>query len=105
MTLKTIKLVHTAVWAVLAFCVLALPVANFLHRTGWAAVFSALILGECLVLALNRGRCPLTPLAAHYTDDRRDNFDIYLPLWLARHNKKIFGSLLIIGLVIGAIFQ
>jgi hypothetical protein len=25
--------------------------------------------------------------------DRRDNFDIYLPLWLARHNKMIFGTL------------
>ena len=25
-------------------------------------------------------------------DDRSANFDIYLPLWLARHNKTIFGS-------------
>jgi hypothetical protein len=23
--------------------------------------------------------------------DRADNFDIYLPVWLARHNKVIFG--------------
>jgi hypothetical protein len=29
-------------------------------------------------------RCPLTGIAARYTDDRRDNFDIYLPPWLAR---------------------
>jgi hypothetical protein len=34
-----------------------------------------------------------TDVAARYTDDRRDNFDIYLPLWLARYNKLIFGWL------------
>ena len=35
----------------------------------------------------------LTPIAARYTDARHDNFDIYLPAWLARHNKTIFGAL------------
>ena len=48
---------------------------------------------EILVLALNRMRCPLSDVAAHYTGDRSDNFDIYLPAWLARHNKLIFGSI------------
>jgi hypothetical protein len=28
---------------------------------------------------------------------RRDNFDIYLPLWLARRNKAIFGALFVLG--------
>jgi hypothetical protein len=46
-----------------------------------------------LVLIANGGRCPLTTLAARYTMDRRDNFNIYLPEWLARHNKLIFGSI------------
>jgi hypothetical protein len=46
---------------------------------------------------------PLTDLAGRYTEDRRDNFDIYLPLWLARRNKTIFGTLFAIGelLVLG----
>jgi hypothetical protein len=63
------------------------------------ALLSALVLFEfeCAVLALNRGSCPLTDLAARYTDERRDNFDIYLPLWLARYNKTIFGSLFVVG--------
>jgi hypothetical protein len=30
-------------------------------------------------------------------NDRRANFDIYLPEWLARHNQRIFGSLYAIG--------
>jgi hypothetical protein len=44
-------------------------------------------------------RCPLTRVAARYSDDQRDNFDIYLPLWLARYNKLIFGGLFIAGLL------
>ena len=36
-------------------------------------------------------------MAARYTEDRADNFDIYLPLWLARYNKEIFGSLFFAG--------
>jgi hypothetical protein len=39
------------------------------------------------VLWLNGWRCPLTDVAARYTDDRRANFDIYLPEWLARYNE------------------
>ena len=49
------------------------------------------------MLAFNKGRCPLTSLAARYTADRRDNFDIYLPQWLARYNKLIFGTLYVAG--------
>jgi hypothetical protein len=46
-----------------------------------------------LVLIAKGGRCPLTAVAVRYTVDRRDNFDIYLPEWLARRNKPIFGSI------------
>lgn len=36
---------------------------------------------------------------SHHTDDRQDNFDIYLPLWLARNNKLVFGALFLAGTV------
>jgi hypothetical protein len=49
---------------------------------------------------LNHGKCPLTDVAARYTKDRRDNFDIYLPNWLARHIKAIFGALFVLNEVI-----
>jgi hypothetical protein len=39
----------------------------------------------------------LSDLAGRYTDERKDNFDIYLPLWLARHNKAVFGTLFVAG--------
>lgn len=63
------------------------------------AVFAAVVLGEVLVLVLNRMRCPLTGVAARYTSARADNFDIFLPLWLARYNKTIFGTLYAAGIV------
>jgi len=58
---------------------------------------TGVVLVEILVLALNGWQCPLTGLAARYTDDRSENFDIYVPAWLARHNKLIFGSLFVAG--------
>ncbi len=61
-------------------------------------ILIAIVGFEVLVLLINRFRCPLTGIAARYTQDRRDNFDIYLPLWLARYNKQIFGSLYVAGI-------
>jgi len=95
--LVAIKLLHTGVWALLAGCIIALPIAALLHRFDWAAVLTTITLVECGILALNRGRCPLTALAARLTDERADNFDIYLPNWLARHNKTIFGTLFVVN--------
>jgi hypothetical protein len=95
--LAAIKLMHTVIWALLAGSIVALPVAGVLRRYRWAATITVVILLECGVLAANRGRCPLTDLAAKYTADRRPNFDIYLPNWLAEHNKVIFGTLFVVG--------
>jgi hypothetical protein len=36
-------------------------------------------------------------LAARFTADRGDNFDIYLPNWVAGHNKVIFGALFVVN--------
>lgn len=61
-----------------------------------------MVLMECAVLAVNRCRCPLTSLAARYTEDRSPNFDIYLPHWLAQYNKQVFGALFVAGLLYAA---
>ena len=52
-----------------------------------------------LILASNGWRCPLTAIAARYTEDRRPNFDIFLPEWLAQYNKEIFGTLYVGGIL------
>lgn len=96
-SLIVIKIAHTAVWAVMATAILTIPVAA---ARGWfrlAAWLTALIVVECAVLGLNHGRCPLTDMAARFTTDRSASFDIYLPLWLAEHNKTIFGGLFVAG--------
>lgn len=96
-SLRTIKLVHTIVWAFFVASMIAIPAlaAGGLYRQAFA--FIAIVLVEVLVLVFNGWRCPLTDVAARYTDDRRANFDIYLPEWLARYNKLIFGLLYVLG--------
>lgn len=98
-TLWRIKAVHTLVWAVFAGCIVAIPLVSWRGHHAVAAWLSLLVAGEVLVLVFNRMACPLTAVAARYTDDRRDNFDIFLPLWLARYNKHFFGPLYLAGLV------
>jgi len=95
--LTAIKILHTLIWAFLAASILALPVAGVLRRFRWAAILTLIVLLECGVLAVNGGRCPLSDMAARYTAVRASNFDIYLPNWLASHNKTIFGTLFVVN--------
>ena len=97
--LRVVKLVHTLAWVLFAGCIVALPIVAWQRHFLAAAVLIAVVLVEVLVLLANRFRCPLTAVAARYTDDRRDNFDIYLPLWIARYNKHIFGTLFVAGVL------
>lgn len=98
--LRRVKAAHTLIWALFAGSTLAIPVFAWLGRIGHAALFAGIVLLEVVILMLNGWRCPLTDVAARYTDDRRDNFDIYLPLWLARYNKQVFGTLYVAGVLL-----
>jgi hypothetical protein len=99
LALRAVKVVHTLAWAIFAGCIVALPVAAHLKNFQVAAFLIAVVLVEVIVLFANHFRCPLTDVAARYTSDRRANFDIYLPLWIARYNKEIFGSLFVAGIL------
>lgn len=96
--LQRVKVLHTLVWAFFASCVLGILFAAAQRRLAMAAVLIALVALETLVLAFNHWRCPLTDVAARYTPARQDNFDIYLPVWMARYNKQIFGTLYAVGI-------
>lgn len=100
--LRTVKLLHTGIWAFFAGSIVALPFFAWQEKFAVVAVIAVLVTFEGLVLAFNAGRCPLTDVAARYTDDRRDNYDIYLPEWLARYNKPIFTLLFVAGLALAA---
>lgn len=94
-----IRMAHTLAWAVFAGAIVAIPAVTLAGNLRTAAWLSALVWIEVAILAVNRMRCPLTGIAARYTDDRSDNFDIFLPAWLARHNKLLFGTLFAAGQV------
>ena len=91
--LRMVKLAHTLIWAFFASCILLIPVLTWHAELRAATVLTGVVLIEVVVLLVNRMRCPLTAVARRYSSDGRDNFDIYLPLWLARFNKHIFGSI------------
>lgn len=101
--LIAIKTLHTAIWAFFVACIVGLPAAALAGRFRLAAVLGALVLAEVLVLMANGGSCPLTDWAARYSGERAENFDIYLPCWLAKHNKRIFGALFVAGAALAAV--
>lgn len=100
--LRAVKIVHTLFWAFFATCTLAIPPAAWMRRFDVAFPLIGFVAVEVLILVGNAWRCPLTGVAAQYTDDRRPNFDIYLPAWIARYNKEIFGPVYVLGVLLTA---
>lgn len=82
--LIAIKVAHTTVWAFFVACIVAIPWTAWRGQHRAAAWLAAIVAIEVAVLAFNGWRCPMTSVAARYTDERRENFDIYLPVWLAK---------------------
>ncbi|MEZ5042868.1 MAG: hypothetical protein R2828_23435 [Saprospiraceae bacterium] len=99
--LNLIKFVHTLIWGffvTVIFYVLYSGIADEVNVYTWIAI--GLVLLEGIVLLAFKMFCPLTILAKRYSDSEKDNFDIYLPNWLARYNKQIFTTIFIIGLIL-----
>ncbi|MEJ1223434.1 hypothetical protein [Sediminicola sp. 1XM1-17] len=99
--LLAIKIVHTLIWlffVVIIFYVLYSGVTGKVNTLTWVSI--GLVFAEGIVLLLFKMYCPLTVLARNYSDSEKDNFDIFLPNWLAKYNKLIFTTLFIIGLIL-----
>lgn len=95
--LRIVKVVHTVIWAFFVACIFGAPIAASAGHPRFALVLVALVAVEALVLLVNNWTCPLTSVAARFTGEREPNFDIYLPRWLAKHNKTIFTPLYLAG--------
>jgi hypothetical protein len=99
--LLAIKTLHSLIWC---FFVTAIGYVVYAGISGTINMLVLICIGlimlEGIVLWINDGRCPLTPMAARYTEPVRDNFDIFLPEWLARNNKVIFTSIFAFGFVL-----
>ena len=99
--LQLIKLLHTIIWAFLAGIIFYILYAGITGAiTKWVWISLGLVVAEIVALLLNGWACPLTAIAAKHTPNRSDNFDIYLPLWLARYNKIIFSILFLLGVLL-----
>ena len=95
------QVLHTAVWAFFVAAILAVLYSGITNNiTTYTWIASGLVAAEGLVLLAFKSRCPLTLIARKYSSSTRDNFDIFLPEWLARHNKLIFSVLYVIGLLL-----
>jgi len=62
----------------------------------WIWIGLGLFLLEGIILIVFKMKCPLTVTARQYSDSTKENFDIYLPNWLAKYNKLIYTSILLI---------
>ncbi len=99
--IKFIKIIHTIIWAIMVAAILYILYCGLTNQFNillWVSI--GLIFLEGLALLLNKWNCPLTSIAARYTPDRTDNFDIYLPIFLAKYTKTVFSALFVIGLFI-----
>ncbi len=99
--LLAIKITHTLIWIFFVFVIFYIVysgISNQINSYTWIAI--GLVFGEGIILALFKMFCPLTVLARKYSKSTKDNFDIFLPNWLARYNKIIFTTIYLIGLII-----
>lgn len=98
--LLIIKLIHTLIWAIFVALIFYIVYSGFTDTvTVYTWIGIGLIIGEGLVLLLFKMSCPLTVVARNYSDSQKDNFDIFLPNWLAKHNKLIFTAIFLVGLM------
>lgn len=105
LNLVTIKIIHTIIWLffnVVLFYMAYAVVVNKIDKFVWIGI--ALIAGEGLVLLMFKKMCPLTILARRYSSSPKDNFDIYLPNWLAKYNKLIYTTFFVI-ILIGVLYR
>jgi hypothetical protein len=97
--LTTIKMVHTIIWIffnIVLFYLFYAAITGYINTWVWVGL--GLFVLEGIVLLIFKMTCPLTIMARKYSNSQEDNFDIFLPNWLARNTKLIYSILLAIAI-------
>jgi hypothetical protein len=98
--LLLIKIIHTVIWIFFVSVILYIVYCGIYdHITIFTWIAIILVIMEGLVLLIFKYYCPLTLIARKYSDSQKDNFDIFLPEWLAKYNKLTFTTLYLIGVI------
>lgn len=99
--LKSIKFIHTLIWVFFNFVIFYMLYAAIVNKLDlWLWTCYGLIILEGVTLIIFKSFCPMTVLARRYSDSTKDNFDIYLPEWLAKYNKLIYTCILIVVIIV-----
>ena len=99
--LVLVKTIHTIIWVffnIVIFYFLYAVIINKIDKWVWISI--GLIFMEGLLLLIFRSYCPVTLIAQKYSDSDKANFDIYLPNWLAKYNKKIYSAIVLAAIII-----
>ncbi len=98
--MRRIKAIHSAIWVMMVCAIFYILYAGITDRIdAYLLIPVSLMALEGVVLFMNKGSCPLTIVAKRIKKDYADGDDIYLPKWVAIHNKAIFGSILLAGIL------
>lgn len=101
--LTLIKIIHTLIWLFFNFVIFYMLYAAVVNKLDvWLWIGYGIIFLEGITLLIFKSFCPITVLARNYSNSTKDNFDIYLPNWLAKHNKLIYTLILVIVIFITA---
>lgn len=102
--LAAVRLVHTAIYLVMAVSVFVLLYAGITGAAGWWLWTAlALLAVESAVFFGNGLKCPLTALAVRYGVEKGYAFDTFLPERATRYTFRFFGTLMVIGLALLAL--
>ena len=97
--LAVVRVVHTAIYVVMAGACLVLLFAGITGARGpwlWAAL--VLVGVECVVFIGSGMKCPLTAVAVKYGATVEGGFDTYFPERCTRHTLRVFGPMIVIAL-------
>jgi hypothetical protein len=98
--LNIVKAIHTAIWIFFSGVMIFLYFSVISGRIDkWVWIGIGIIILEGIVLLSFKRSCPITLIARRYSDSVKDNFDIFLPIWLAKYNKLIYTILFVIVLI------
>jgi hypothetical protein len=96
-----IKTIHTIIWVFFNFVIFYMLYAAITNKLDYRLCIGyCLFILEGIILLAFKFFCPLTVMARKYSNSTKANFDIYIPNWLAKYNKTIYTTILMIVIII-----